>query len=248
MTIAILNGAFSPLPDSLRIAWLMQRGEGALAAGKMSGPEGNAAATYAEEALQLAPEHVEARKLMADVIARLVEAGESSVKQRKLPEAKLRWVEARRLAVKYAVGEEEVATLEKRIVAEEARRAAIVRQKEAEEQRRKRIAALIEQGREALNAGRLREAVAEAQEVLGLAPESAEARQVLSDAAEGMVKDAEDALTHGDLAAAKTQAQDARALVQQHSLPQAKLADVRARIAQEEQRRDEVERQRQEQE
>ncbi|MGH8570490.1 MAG: hypothetical protein ACREXU_21420, partial [Gammaproteobacteria bacterium] len=195
LTIAILNGAFSPPLDSLRIAWLMQRGEEALAAGKMSGPEGNTAATYAEEALQLAPKHVEARKLMADVIARLVEAGESSVKQRKLPEAKLHWVEARRLAVKYAVGEEEVATLEKRIVAEEARQAAIVRQREAEEQRRKRIAAHIEQGRGALNAGRLREAVAEAQEVLGLAPESAEARQLLSDAAEGMVEDAEDALT-----------------------------------------------------
>lgn len=139
-----------------------------------------------------------------------------------------------RIAVQYVAGEE-------------ARRAAIVRQKEAEEQRRKRIAALIEQGRGALHAGRLREAVAEAQEVLGLAPESAEARQVLSDAAEGMVKDAEDALAHGDLAAAKARAQDARALVQQHSLPQAKLADVRARIAQAEQRRDDL-RRRQEQE
>ena len=83
---------------------------------------------------------------------------------------------------------------------------------------------------------------------LGLAPESAEARQFLNDAVEGMVKDAEDALTRGDLAAAKTQAQDARALVQQHSLPQAKLADVRTRIAKEEQRRDELQRQRQEQE
>ena len=248
LTIAILNGAFSPLPDSLRIAWLMQRGAEALAAGKMSGPGGDTAATYAEEALQLAPEQGEARKLLADVVARLVEAGESSVKQGELLEAKLHWAEARRLAVKYAAGKKEVATLKKHIVAEEARRAAIVRQKEAEEQRRKHIAALIQQGRGALNAGRLREAVAQAQEVLGLAPESAEARQVLSDAVEGMVKDAEDALTHGDLAAAKTQAQDARALVQQHSLPQAKLADVRARIAQEEQRRDELERQRQEQE
>ncbi|MGH8573688.1 MAG: hypothetical protein ACREX8_14115, partial [Gammaproteobacteria bacterium] len=248
LTIAILNGTFSPLPDSLRIAWLMQQGAEALAAGKISGPGGDTAATYAEEALQLAPEQGEARKLLADVVARLVEAGESSVKQGELPEAKLHWAEARRLAVKYAAGEEEVATLEKRIVAEEARRAAIVRQKEAEEQRRKHIAALIEQGREALNAGRLREAVAQAQKVLGLAPESAEARQVLNDAAEGMVKDAGVALTHGDLAAAKTQAQDAHALVQQHSLPQAKVADVRARIAQEEQRRAELERQRQEQE
>ncbi|MGH8565161.1 MAG: protein kinase domain-containing protein [Gammaproteobacteria bacterium] len=248
LTIAILNGAFSPLLDSLRIAWLMQRGEAALAAGKVSGPEDDTAATYAEEALQLAPKQVEARKLMTDVIARLVEAGESSVKQRELPEAKLHSVEARRLAVKYAVGEEEVATLEKRIVAEEARRAAIVRQREAEEQRRKRIAAHIEQGRGAFNAGRLREAVAQAQEVLGVAPESAEARQVLNDAAEGMVKDAEDALTRGDLPAAKAQAQDARALVQQHSLPQAKLADVSAKIAQEEQKRDELQRQRQEQE
>jgi hypothetical protein len=177
-----------------------------------------------------------------------VEAGESSVKQGELPEAKLHWAEARRLAMKYATGEEEVATLEKRIVAEEARRAAIVRQKEVEEQRRKHIAALIEQGREALNAGRLREAVARAQEAVGLAPENGEARKVLNDAVEGMVKDAEDAVTRGDLAAAKNQAQDARALIQQHSLPQAKLADVRARIAQEEQRRDELQRQRQEQE
>ncbi len=248
LTIAILNGAFSPLGDSLRIAWLTQRGEEALAAGKMSGPEGNTAATYAEKALQLAPEQAEARMLLGDVIARLVEAGESSLKQGELPEAKLHWAEARRLAVKYAAGDEEVAALEKRIVAEEARRAAIVRQKEAEEQRRKRIAAHIEQGRRALNAGRLREAVAEAQEVLGLAPESAEARQVLSDAAEGMAEDAEDALARGDLAAAKTQAQDARALVQQHSLPQAKLADVSARVAQEEQSRDDLQRQRQEEE
>jgi serine/threonine protein kinase len=248
LTIAILNGAFSPQLDRLRIVWLMQRGEEALAAGKISGPGGDTATTYAEEALQLAPERVEARKLLADVVARLVEAGESSVKQGDLPEAKLHWAEARRLAVKYAAGEEEVATLEKRIVAEEARRAAIVRQKEAEEQRRKHMAALIEQGREALDAGRLREAVAQAQEVLGLAPESAEAGQFLNDAVEGMVKDAEDALTRGDLAAAKTQAQDARALVQQHSLPQAKLADVRTRIAKEEQRRDELQRQRQEQE
>jgi len=248
LTIAILNEAFSPLPDSLRIAWLMHRGAEALAAGKISGPGGATAATYAEEALQLAPEQGEARKLLADVVARLVEAGESSVKQGELPEAKRHWAEARRLAVKYAAGKKEVATLKKRIVAEEARRAAIVRQKEAEKQRRKHIAAVIQQGRGALNAGRLREAVAQAQEVLGLAPDSAEARQVLSDAVEGMVKDAEDALTHGDLAAAKTQAQDARALVQQHSLPQAKLADVRARIAQEEQRRAELERQRQEQE
>ena len=248
LTIAILNGAFSPQFDRLRIVWLMQRGEEALAAGKISGPGGDTATKYAEEALQLAPERVEARKLLADVAARLVEAGESSVKQGDLPEAKLHWAEARRLAVKYAAGEEEVATLEKRIVAEEARRAAIVRQKEAEEQRRKHMAALIEQGREALDAGRLREAVAQAQEVLGLAPESAEARQFLNDAVEGMVKDAEDALTRGDLAAAKTQAQDARALVQQHSLPQAKLADVRTRIAKEEQRRDELQRQRQEQE
>jgi serine/threonine protein kinase len=140
LTIAILNGAFSPPPDRLRIAWLMQRGEEALAAGKISGPEGDTVATYAEEVLQLAPEQVEARKLLVDVIARLVEAGESSVKQGELPEAKLHWAEARRLAAKYAAGEEEVATLEKRIVAEEARRAAIVRQKEAAEQRRKRIA------------------------------------------------------------------------------------------------------------
>ncbi|MBA2593803.1 MAG: protein kinase [Gammaproteobacteria bacterium] len=248
LTIAILNGTFSPLPDSLRIAWLMQRGAEALAAGKISGPGGDTAATYVEEALQLAPEQGEARKLLADVVARLVEAGESSVKQGELPEAKLHWAEARRLAVKYAAGKKEVATLKKRIVAEEARRAAIVRQKETEEQRGKHIAAVIEQGRGALDAGRLREAVAQAQEALGLAPESAEARQVLSDAVEGMVKDAEDALTHGDLAAAKTQAQGARALVQQHSLPQAKLADVRARIAQEEQRRAGLERQRQEQE
>jgi serine/threonine protein kinase len=248
LTIAILNGAFSPQLDPLRIVWLMERGEEALAAGKVSGPRGDTAATYAEEALQLAPEQVEARKLLADVVARLVEAGESSVKQGELPEAKLHWAEAQRLAVKYAAGEEEVATLEKRIMVEEARRAAIIRQKEAEEQRRKHMAALIEQGREALDAGRLREAVAQAQEVLGLAPESAEARQVLSDAAEGMVKDAEDALTRGDLAAAKTGAQDARALVQQHGLPQAKLADVRTRIAQEEQRRAELQRQRQEQE
>ncbi|MGH8478724.1 MAG: protein kinase domain-containing protein [Gammaproteobacteria bacterium] len=138
LTFAILNGAFSPPPDPLRIAWLMQRGEEALAAGKMSGPGGNTAETYAEEALQLAPEQGEARKLLADVVARLVEAGESSVKQGELPEAKLHWGEARRLSVKYAAGEEEVATLEKRIVAEEARRAAIVRQ--AEEQSKKRIA------------------------------------------------------------------------------------------------------------
>jgi hypothetical protein len=54
LTIAILNGAFSPPSDPLRIAWLMQRVKEALPAGKMSGPGSDTAATDAEVRARIA--------------------------------------------------------------------------------------------------------------------------------------------------------------------------------------------------
>ena len=56
LTIAILNGAFSPLPDPLRIAWLMQWGKEALGVGKTSGPGRDTAATDAEVRARIAQE------------------------------------------------------------------------------------------------------------------------------------------------------------------------------------------------
>jgi len=80
VTIAILNGVFSPPSDPLRIAWLMQRVKEALPAGKMSGPGSDTAAMGARIA------HDEQRR---DELKRQRQEQERQAEQKRAEEAAL---------------------------------------------------------------------------------------------------------------------------------------------------------------
>ena len=64
-----------------------------------------------------------------------------------------------------------------------------------------------------------------------MVPDQAEARQILDDALQGALKGMEEALARGDLAAGGAREAEARALVRQYGLPEAKLNDLAARRA-----------------
>ncbi|MCA1852346.1 MAG: hypothetical protein LC647_08115, partial [Beggiatoa sp.] len=123
--------------------------------------------------------------------------------------------------------------------AEESRRTAIERAEREQAERERRIGELIAASRAALASEEFPEAAARAQEVLGLVPDQAEARQILDDALQGALKGMEEALARGDLATGGAREREARALVQQYGLPEAKLNDLAARRAAEEKRQTE---------
>ncbi|MGH8487524.1 MAG: hypothetical protein ACREXS_01270, partial [Gammaproteobacteria bacterium] len=134
-----------------------------------------------------------------------------------------------------------VAALAGGIAAEESRRTAIERAEREKAERERRIGELIAASRSALASEKFAEAAARAQEVLGLVPDQAEARQILDDALQGALKGMEEALARGDLEAVGAREAEARALAQQYGLPEAKLNDLAARRAREAQRQAEEE-------
>ena len=85
LTIAILNGAFSPPSDPLRIAWLMQWGKEALGVGKTSGPGSDTAARDAEVRARIAQE--EQRRV--DELKRQRQEQERQAEQKRAEEAAL---------------------------------------------------------------------------------------------------------------------------------------------------------------
>ncbi|MGH8562624.1 MAG: protein kinase domain-containing protein [Gammaproteobacteria bacterium] len=231
-------------PDPEEIALWLAQAKQALAAGKV-GP-GDTAVSLAQDVLKWVPDHGEARDVVLAAVARLVSAGQSALQQGKLSDAKARLAEAETLVRDPALenpklDKRSVAALAGGIAAEESRRTAIERAEREKAERERRIGELIAASRAALASEKFAEAAARAQEVLGLVPDQAEARQILDDALQGALKGMEEALARGDLAAVGAREAEARALVQQYGLPEAKLNDLAARRAREAQRQAEEE-------
>ncbi|MGH8591294.1 MAG: protein kinase domain-containing protein, partial [Gammaproteobacteria bacterium] len=233
----------APEPEEIAL-WLAQAKQ-ALAAGKVVGP-GDTAVSLAQDVLKWVPDHGEAKDVVIMAVARLVSAGQSALQQGKLSDAKARLAEAETLVRDHALEDRKldkrsVAALAGGITAEESRRTAIERAEREKAERERRIGELIAASRAALASEKFAEAAARAQEVLGLVPDQAEARQILDDALQGALKGMEEALARGDLAAVGAREAEARALVQQYGLPEAKLNDLAARRAREAQRQAEEE-------
>ena len=227
-------------PDPEEIARWLAQAKQALAAGKVVGP-GDTAVSLAQDVLKWVPDDGEAREVVIVAIARLVSAGQSALQQGNLTDAKARLAEAETLVRDYALDDRKldkrsVAALAGGIAAEESRRTAIERAEREKAERERRIGELIAASRAALASEKFTEAAARAQEVLGLVPDQAEAQQILDDALQGTLKGMEEALARGDLAAGGAREAEARALVRQYGLPEAKLNDLAARRAAEAQR------------
>ncbi|MGH8571729.1 MAG: hypothetical protein ACREX8_04020, partial [Gammaproteobacteria bacterium] len=226
-------------PDPEEIALWLAQAKQALAAGKV-----DTAVSLAQDVLKSVPDDGEARDVVIVGVARLVTAGQSALQQGKLTDAKARLDEAETLVRDYALDDHKldkrsVAALAGGIAAEESRRTAIERAEREKAERERRIGELIAASRAALASEEFAEAAARAQEVLGLVPDQAEARQILDDALQGALKGMEEALARGDLATGGTREVEARALVQQYGLPEAKLNDLAARRAREAERQTE---------
>ncbi len=222
-------------PDPEQIALWVAQAKQALAADKVVGP-GDTAVSLAQEVLEWEPEHGEAREVLIVAVARLLSAGQSALQQGELSDAKARLAEAEALVRDYALEDPKldsrsVATLTDGIAAEESRRTAIERAEQEKAEREARIGELIAAARAALASEEFTQAAARAQEVLGLVPDQAEARQILDDALRGVLKGMEEALAAGELTAAGKREEEARALVEQYGLPEAKLNDLAARRA-----------------
>jgi serine/threonine protein kinase len=220
-------------PDPEEIARWIAQAKQALAAGKVVGP-GDTAVSLAQDVLKWVPDHGEARDVVIVAVARLVSAGQSALQQGKLADATERLAEAETLVRDYALGDRKldkrsVAALAGGIAAEESRRTAIERAEREKAERERRIGELIAASRAALASEKFTEAAARAQEVLDLVPDQAGARQILDDALQGVLKGMEEALARGDLAAGGAREAEARALVRQYGLPEAKLNDLAAR-------------------
>ncbi|MBA2591258.1 MAG: hypothetical protein H0U97_02955, partial [Gammaproteobacteria bacterium] len=223
-------------PDPEEIARWLAQAKQALAAGKV-----DTAVSLAQDVLKSVPDDGEARDVVMVGVARLVSTGQLALQQGKLPDAKARLAEAETLVRDYALDDRKldkgsVAALAGGIAAEESRRTAMERAEREKEERERRIGELIAASRAALASEEFTEAAARAQEVLGLVPDRAEARQILDDALQGALKGMEEALAGGDLTAGGAREAEARALVQQYGLPEAKLNDLAARRAAEAQR------------
>ena len=220
-------------PDPAEIAQWVAQAKQALAAGKLVGP-GDTAVSLAQDVLKWVPDHGEARDVVIVAVARLVSAGQSALKQDNVADAKARLAEAETLVRDYALDDRKldkrsVAALAGGIAAEEARRTALERAEREKAERERRIGELIAASRAALASEKFTEAAARAQEVLGLVPDQAQARQILDDAFQGALKSMEEALTRADLAAALEREKEARALSQQYGMSEARLDDLAAR-------------------
>ncbi len=176
-------------PDPEEIALWLAQAKQALAAGKVVG-SGDTAVSLAEDVLKWVPDHGEARDVVIVAVARLVSTGQSALQQGKLTDAKARLAEAEILVRDHALADREldkrsVAALAGGIAAEDSRRTAIERAEREKAERERRIGELIAASRAALASKKFTQAAARAQEVLGLVPDQAEARQILDDALKG---------------------------------------------------------------
>ena len=228
-------------PEPEEIARWIAQAKQALAAGKVVGP-GDTAVSLAQDVLKWVPDHGEAKRRR--------DRGRRPSRERRavgapdramLADAKARLAEAETLVRDYALDDRKldkrsVAALAGGIAAEESRRTALERAEREKAERERRIGELIAASRAALASEKFTEAAARAQEVLGLVPDQAEARKILDDALQGALKGMEEALARGDLAAGGAREAEARALVRQYGLPEAKLNDLAARRVTEAQR------------
>ena len=227
-------------PDPEEIALWLAEAKQALAAGKV-GPGDDTAISLARKVLKWLPEDGEAKEVLIVAFARLVAAGQAALQKGDLAEAEARLDEAQTLAGENALDDRKLdrrraVVLAERIAAEESRRGALEREQREKAEREEHIAELLAAARAALASEELTEAAARAQEALGVVPDQPEARQILDDALQGALKGMEEALARGDLAAGGAREAEARALVRQYGLPEAKLNDLAARRAAEAQR------------
>ena len=227
-------------PDPEEIALWLAQAKQALAAGKV-GPGDDTAISLAKKVLKWVPEDGEAKEVLIVAFARLVAAGQAALQKGDLAEAEVRLDEAQTLAGENALEDRKLdrrsaVVLADRIAAEESRRGALEREQREKAEREERIAELLAAAREGLASQEFTEAAARAQEVLGLVPDQGEARQILDNALQGALKGMEEALARGDVAAGGAREAEARALVRQYGLPDAKLNDLAARRAAEAQR------------
>ncbi len=223
-----------------RVPALVKQGKSALADGKLTEPLENNALAYAEQALSLSLEDDEARQLMEEVIALMVELGEAALAEGSIAEAKDYRDQVESLTTKYGVSAESAAALSKHVAAEETRLADMLRERIVRAQLERRVERLLEKARQGLAAGRLTEprkdnAMSHAREVLKLAPGHAEARDILGKVLQGSVARGEKALGEGDLAQAEALRDTARSLVAQYGLADNELALLDRRIVEEEQ-------------
>jgi hypothetical protein len=224
----VVRELFRP-PDPREIAAWLGQAEQALAAGRVAGPGEDTAISLAQKVLDSTPDDPGAKKVLAAAVAYLVDTGRASLAKGSLADAKARLDEARALTEDHALDDRQVAGLAKGIAAEEARLAALERERQVQAERERRIGELLAAAKTALAAGKFGAAAARAQEVLGVDPEQGEARQLLGDALQGALKAMEGALARGDLGAAQASEKEARGLVRDHGLPEARLNDLAAR-------------------
>lgn len=230
--IVIVDRMVLPLfeaPDPEVIATLVQRARNSLAADRVSGPGDDTALAHAQKALDLAPADAGARQVMSAVIAHLLNAGQLALKNGAIADANAKLSAAERLMDEYKLEDSRAPELAAAIQDQEARRAASA-------QREQRIGELLAEARAAFEAGKLAEAAALAQKVLALAADNPEARQLIEDAGEGVFNWVKDALTRGDVAAAREKEDDVLSMVQKYGLSDVRLNELRDWIAREEQR------------
>ncbi|MGH8615215.1 MAG: protein kinase domain-containing protein [Gammaproteobacteria bacterium] len=243
-SIIVYTTMFSSQPVEYtpeRVPVLVKQGKRALADGKLTEPLDDNALAFAEQALDLSLENDEAKQLMEEVIALMVELGEASLAEGSMAQAKDYRDRVESLATKYGVSAGPAAALSKRVTAEETRLADMQRERVVRAQREQRVERLLEKARQELAAGRLTEprkdnAMSHAREVLDLAPGHAEARDILAKVLQGSVARGEKAVGEGDLTRAKALRDTAHSLVEQYGLADDELALLEQTIAQREQK------------
>lgn len=104
-----------------QVTTLMEKAQKALAAGRLTRPKVNSAVTYAQQALQLAPEHAGARQLIADVMEVIINHGREALHKGDLAQAKTYQDEAAALADKYHLPNAQIVGLTHEIALEEQR-------------------------------------------------------------------------------------------------------------------------------
>jgi hypothetical protein len=225
-------------PEVQKIAVLLDKAKKALNEGHYAAPEGDNAAVYAGQILDLDPKQIEAQKVLQRVIEHHVAQGEKAVQAGDLQQGQAHYQQSETLIKRFKLETSGIERLSRGIIAVE-------KKQQEQETRKLRLAELLKKANEALKADRLvtpkdDNAVAYANEVLQLEANQAQARQVLEAVAGRLVALGESAVKTGQIPKAKGYQETALDLARRYGLDETRSNRLLASITTAEQQLAEV--------
>ncbi len=221
-------------PEVQKIAVLLDKAKKALGEAHYTAPEGDNAAVYAGQILDLDPKHAEAQEILQKVVEHHVAEGEKAIQAGDLQQGQAHYQQSETLIKRFKLEASGIERLSRGIIAAE-------KKQQEQETRKRRLAELLKKANEALKADRLvtpkdDNAVAYASEVLQLEANQAQARQVLEAVAGHLVALGESAVQTGQIPKAKGYQETALDLARRYGLDETRSNKLLALITTAEQR------------